>query len=77
MLRSLATLGVLPVIMIAIAVPACAEIQNPLWQVFENAEQRFNPPSEDWFYQTQQSLRHEAELLSAKLDLQGPEYATA
>jgi len=77
MLRRLATLGVLTVIMIAIASPAVADQQKPVWQVFADAEHRFRPPADSWFYETQQTLREEAILLSDKLDLQGPEYAAA
>ncbi len=77
MTRSLATLSFSLLLLIAISPSACAEIEGRVWEVFEGAEQRFQPPEKKWFDETQQALREEAAQVSNWLEEQGAEYATA
>lgn len=41
--------------------------------LFDDAEQRFQPPSEKWFYDTQSALREEVDRVGAALEAMDPE----
>ncbi len=77
MLRRLASLGFLLVTLIIVTPLVYAEHESGVWEVFEGAEQRFQPPEKEWFYETQQALRDEATRVSHKLEAQGAEYEYA
>jgi hypothetical protein len=42
---------------------------------FDGAEERFRPPSKEWFYETQAALREEVERVGSALEDAGPEYS--
>ncbi|MDZ4656844.1 MAG: hypothetical protein SH868_04615 [Bythopirellula sp.] len=61
---------------------ALIQVSAPTWGqdpevlvVLNEAESRFVPPSESWFYETQEALRAEMQVVGAALDAQGSAYA--
>ena len=69
---------------LVLARPAATDPSEPLeicvakaQALFDGAEQRFQPPSQDWFYDTQSALREEVARVGAALDAMDPEEARA
>ncbi len=61
---------------------ALIQFQSPTWGqepdalvVLNEAESRFVSPTESWFYETQEALRAEMQVVGAALDAQGSAYA--